>query len=72
MLGGMIPSIWSVEGNSRAEEVCIVDQDAAHQLNWELLAEWCWAREIYLAMSLHQRPAVLAQVDNWELFRRNL
>lgn len=72
MLGGMIPSIWSVEGDSQAVELCIIDQDAAHQLNWELLAEWCWAREVYLAMPLHKRPPNLEKVDRWEICRRSL
>jgi hypothetical protein len=33
-------------------EVEIVDQEAAHQQRWEMLAEWCWNRDIFLACDI--------------------
>jgi len=55
LLRSIFPTKWlPFEGPDYAE-VEIIDQEAAHQLRWYMLGEWCWERDIYLACDITRK-----------------
>lgn len=55
MLGGLLPERYLPGLPVPPEIIAIVDQEAAHQQKWEILASWCWEHEIYPHCTLHRR-----------------